>query len=168
MQRLLEDILVFSRVSRHEFQRRPIDMNDIVQGVYEDVAVVGDDRAIEVTIHSLPPAQGDPEMIRLVMTNLLNNAIKFTRIRERAMITVRGQSDGTVSQYTVTDNGIGFDPQYAEKLFGVFQRLHTDQNIEGSGLGLAIVRHIVEKCGGRVWGEGKPDAGASFHFTLPA
>ena len=113
----------------------------------------------------LPEAEADPDLIRLVWQNLLSNAIKFTAKREHAVIEVRAWVDAPDVVYSVRDNGAGFDMQYADKLFGVFQRLHSVQEFEGTGVGLAIVQRIVQRHGGRVWAESRPDEGAVFFFT---
>ena len=114
-----------------------------------------------------PPAFADPNLLTMVLTNLLANAIKYTRTRETAVIEVGGRSEHQETVYYVKDNGVGFDDRYVAKLFGVFQRLHRGDEYEGTGVGLAIVKRIVEMHGGRVWAEGKVDGGASFYFALP-
>ena len=124
---------------------------------------------IESDVQSLPPARGDCALIRQVFVNLLSNALKFTGGRDPARIEVGGAPNGAGENvYYVKDNGVGFDQQFADKLFGVFQRLHTVDEFEGTGVGLAHVQRIIQRHGGRVWAESKLNEGATFHFTLPA
>jgi two-component system sensor kinase len=115
----------------------------------------------------MPSAYGDLFMMNQVLLNLLSNAMKFTHTRETAMIEAGGYSEKNENVYYVRDNGIGFDMKLSDRLFGLFQRIHSSQEVEGTGLGLVIVKNIIEKHGGRVWAEGKPDEGATFYFTLP-
>ena len=121
----------------------------------------------EVQIDELRPAQGDPGLLRQVISNLVQNAVKFTRGRAPARIQIGSMPQGNETVYYVRDNGAGFDPRYTDKLFGVFQRLHSAEDFEGTGVGLAIVKRIVQRHGGRVWAEGKVNEGATFYFTLP-
>ena len=125
------------------------------------------DRKVELRVAPLVPARADPSMMRQVLVNLLSNAIKFTRGRDAATIEVSGSAQGDEHVYCVKDNGVGFDPRYAHKLFGVFQRLHSAEEFEGTGIGLAIVKRIVEKHGGRVWAESTLGAGTTLCFSLP-
>jgi light-regulated signal transduction histidine kinase (bacteriophytochrome) len=120
-----------------------------------------------VTIEHLPPIHGDITLIRQVLTNLLSNAVKFTRAKDLALITVGGLSEKSENVYYVKDNGVGFDAAHADKLFGVFQRMHGEGEFEGIGIGLSIVERIVRRHGGRVWAEGRPHEGAAFYFSMP-
>jgi light-regulated signal transduction histidine kinase (bacteriophytochrome) len=127
-----------------------------------------DGRSIEWKVDALPDVRGDPAMLRIVLTNLLGNAVKYTRPRTSALIEI-GQSAGQPGEVVlfVKDNGVGFEMQYADKLFGVFQRLHRSEEFEGTGIGLATVRRIVHRHGGRAWAEASVDAGATFYIALP-
>src|SRR5205809_949742 len=123
--------------------------------------------SLAIQIDPLPPAHGDRALLGQVMSNLLQNAAKFTRDRADARVDVGSQRDGGQTVYFVKDNGAGFDARYADKLFGVFQRLHSTEQFDGTGVGLAIVKRIVQRHGGRVWAEGAVNQGATFFFTLP-
>ncbi|HEY9074222.1 MAG TPA: ATP-binding protein, partial [Desulfobaccales bacterium] len=125
------------------------------------------ERNLQIGLQPLPAAWGDQVLMRQLLWNLLENAIKFTQGRERALIEVSGWSEGQENIYCVKDNGVGFDMRYVNKLFEVFQRLHTEEAFEGTGVGLAIVKRVIDRHGGRVWAEGKIDEGASFWFALP-
>ena len=125
------------------------------------------DPAPQLKLDPLPPASGDEALMRQVFVNLLSNAIKFTRPTKRAAIEIGAQSDVEHHTYYVRDNGVGFDPKYSDKLFGVFQRLHRHDEFEGTGVGLALVQRIVQRHGGRIWAEAKLDEGATFYFTIP-
>ena len=169
MSRLIDDLLAFSRLGRAQVQPEPIDMRALAQDVFSELLDLGpNNRKIEFELHALPPAIGTHAMVRQVWTNLLSNALKFTRGRAVARIEVGagGGSDGH-PVYFIKDNGVGFDMRHASKLFGVFERLHSDKDFEGTGAGLALVQRIVNRHGGRVWAEAQPDQGATFYFTLP-
>ena len=163
MGQLIDDLLNFSRLSRTAMVPVPVDMHALAAAEYRSLAAPG----IRFDLGPLPGAVGDPRLLRQVWVNLLSNAVKFSARREQPIITVRGEETGGECIYTVSDNGAGFDMQYAEKIFEVFQRLHSAQEFEGTGVGLAIVQRVVERHGGRVWAEGQMDRGASFHFALP-
>lgn len=167
MARLIDDLLAFSRTGRGEIGAAEIDMTTLARKVFEELVAAAPGRELGLDLEPLPPARGDPLLVRQVLTNLLGNAVKFTRGRAPALISIRGAVEGAECAYTVTDNGVGFDMRHAEKLFGVFQRLHGPHEFEGTGIGLAIVKRIVARHGGRVRAEGKVGEGASFHFTLP-
>ena len=124
-------------------------------------------RQADIRIGELPDAQADPSLLRQVWVNLVANALKFTRRRESALIEIGGAERASDKLYSIRDNGAGFDPSRAERLFGIFQRLHAAKDFEGTGVGLSIARRIVERHGGSIWAEGEPDRGAAFHFTLP-
>lgn len=165
---LIDDLLAFSQIGRAEFSRGPVSLHNMVQEVLRDLQSDVQDRRIRWNIGVLPDVIGDAAMLRLVFANLIGNAVKYTRCRYEAVIDIghgAWREDEVV--VFVRDNGVGFDPQYAHRLFGVFQRLHTAQEFEGHGIGLANVRRIVHRHGGRTWAEGQPDAGATFWFALP-
>ena len=166
MARLIDDILAFSRAGRSEITSAPIDMDGAVRGVLEELQPAAAGRKLTFDIKPLAPAQGDAAMIQRVWTNLIDNAIKFTASRPDAVIEIGSTADDKETTYYVKDNGAGFDMQYADKLFGVFQRLHGVE-FAGTGIGLAIVKRIVTRHGGRVWAEGKVNEGATFYFALP-
>jgi light-regulated signal transduction histidine kinase (bacteriophytochrome) len=165
---LIDDLLAFSRMGRAELVRRPINMEQLVKDVLQEVEREARERPIDWCIDALPEVEADPAMLRIVLMNLLNNAIKFTGQREQPRVEVGYLMDqpGEVV-FFVRDNGAGFDRRYADKLFGVFQRLHRADEFEGTGIGLANVRRIVHRHGGQVWAEGQVDAGATFYFSLP-
>ncbi|HEY5994108.1 MAG TPA: ATP-binding protein, partial [Gallionellaceae bacterium] len=168
MARLIDDILAFSRLGRKEMTQNEVDMTQLANETSADLASSREGRNVKLEIGELPPAHGDAAMLRQVWVNLLSNAIKFTRTRQEARIDVSGRVEGSELVYCVRDNGVGFDMQFADKLFGVFQRLHSMEEFEGTGAGLAIVKRIVTRHGGRVWADGKVNEGAAFYFALPA
>jgi PAS domain S-box-containing protein len=167
MGQLIDDILKFSRAGRLELTLIEIDMEKMARDVFDELQPVVDEGKLQLEIEHLPPAQGDRAMMHQVFVNLLSNAIKFSRFREPAKIRVGASIEGDEVIYYVRDNGAGFDMQYADKLFGVFQRLHGVTEFEGTGIGLAIVKRIVTRHGGRVWAEGEVDRGATVYFSLP-
>jgi len=167
MGELIEDLLRLSRLGREPLQKRSVDMGALVQEVVGELRAGEAARNLEIRIGSLPLAQADPSLLRQVWVNLVANALKFTRRREQAIITIEGAEGAEGRLYSVRDNGAGFDPQRADRLFGIFQRLHGAKEFEGTGVGLSIVRRIIERHGGRIWAQGEPDRGAAFHFTLP-
>ena len=168
MGQLIDDILFLSRASRHEMLINRIDIKALAQEVWDNLAADRTGRAIEFRLTDLPVAYADNTALRQVLQNLLGNAIKFTRGREPAIIEMGGTVEGKEAIYFVRDNGIGFDTIYVNKLFGLFQRLHSMTQFEGTGVGLAIVKRYIIKHGGRVWADGKPGEGATFWFTLPS
>jgi PAS domain S-box-containing protein len=166
MNQLIHDLLAFSRLSRADMQSTPIDMEALADSAFHQLTTPESRERINFRPGALPPAVGDPALIGQVWVNLLSNAIKFSSKREQAVIEVGSQESAGESIYYVRDNGAGFDMQYAGKLFGVFQRLHSQREFEGTGVGLAIVQRVIHRHGGRVWGEGTVDGGATFYFTL--
>ncbi|MFZ2197175.1 MAG: ATP-binding protein, partial [Thermodesulfovibrionales bacterium] len=167
MNQLIGDLLSFSRVSTKEILKYDFNMEELAQKLVDELTPTIGERDIKFEIKQMPAAYGDVFMINQVLLNLLSNAIKFTHTRETAMIEAGGYIENNENVYYVHDNGIGFDMKLSDRLFGLFQRIHSSQEVEGTGLGLVIVKNIIEKHGGRVWAEGRPDEGATFYFTLP-
>ena len=166
MGELIDDLLRFSRLSRRPLRRQTVDTVKVVQNVLEDLKPQQDGREIELRLAKLPWCEADPRLLTQVWINLLSNAIKYTRDRKPAIVEIGWASINGENVYSVRDNGAGFDMQYVNKLFGVFQRLHPSDEFEGTGVGLAIVQRIVHRHGGRVWAEASVDHGATFSFTL--
>lgn len=165
---LIEDLLRLSRLGHRAIQPlAEVDMREVVETVIAGMRAANPGVAIDLRLGELPPAVGNAELLRQVWINLLDNAVKYSRKRGVAVVEVSGQRSGGEVRYTVTDHGAGFDPKHADKLFGVFQRLHSDSEFEGTGIGLALVQRIVSRHGGHVWAEGRPDHGATFGFGLP-
>jgi len=167
MGQLIDDLLNFSRIGRHEIKQSNINMHKLAKNVFEELKSNVPGRTLKFNIKTLPPARGDQAMIREVFVNLLSNAIKFTRLQKAAVIEISSRIEDKENIYCVKDNGIGFDMKYVGKLFGVFQRLHSVDEFEGTGVGLAIVQRIIHKHAGRVWAEAGVNEGATFYFTLP-
>ncbi len=167
MGQLIDDLLSFSRLSRKEMRDSTIDMHSLVEAVYNELIVDKERERVEFQLGNLPSATGDTALIRQVWVNLLSNAVKFSSKKERAVIEVGNTEGEHESIYYVRDNGTGFDMGYANKLFGVFQRLHSEKEFEGTGVGLAIVQRVIHRHGGRVWAEGEVEKGATFYFAIP-
>ncbi len=168
MSDLIEDLLVLSRTGRQELRTVPLDMKELAGEVCEELGASYPDRGIEFKVGDLPESRGDRILIQQVLVNLISNSVKFTGREDRAVIDVgsAGKDNGN-NIYFVKDNGVGFDMKHSDRLFGVFQRLHSSDEFEGTGAGLAIVERIVQKHGGRVWAKGEVGRGATFYFTLP-
>ena len=188
MGHLVDDLLAFSRLGRQDLKKRLVRIDEVVQLAIEDLGEDRKRRQIELVVGSLPSCETDPALLRQVFVNLLSNAIKFTRTQEKARVEIGALSDGERKQLAgkqptswppdilnsntpvlyVRDNGVGFDMRYADKLFGVFQRLHSQRDFEGTGVGLATVQRIIQRHGGQVWAEAELNKGACFYFTLGA
>jgi PAS domain S-box-containing protein len=166
---LIDHLLAFSRIGRAELTRQRVDLASVIAEVREELRPDIGPRHLEWHVAPLPAVQGDPALLRQVIANLLNNAVKFTRHRDPAMIEIGvapEAGDAAFATFFVRDNGAGFNPKYADKLFGVFQRLHNQRDFEGTGIGLANVKRIVERHGGQVRAKGEMDRGATFYFSL--
>jgi PAS domain S-box-containing protein len=166
MAQLIDALLNFSRMGRVGLNRIQLSPAVLVQEALEELGEEMRERKVDITIEELPPCTADPSMLRQVYYNLLSNALKFTRQKEHPVIQVGSHKEGKKIVYFVRDNGVGFDMKYADKLFKVFQRLHSSREYEGTGVGLAIVQRIIQRHGGRVWVESEPEEGTTFFFTL--
>jgi light-regulated signal transduction histidine kinase (bacteriophytochrome) len=166
MGELIDDLLNLARIGRQDMRRHATDLNAVVEGAIEDLKMEGAGREIDWRVKSLPTLDCDAGLMKIVFANLLSNAVKYTRGREPAVIEVGAGSRDGVSTIYVRDNGVGFDPKYADKLFGVFQRLHRNEDFEGTGIGLATVQRIVKRHGGTIWAEAEFGKGAAFYFTM--
>jgi light-regulated signal transduction histidine kinase (bacteriophytochrome) len=165
---LIDDLLAFSRVGRAEIQKTMVSLEQVVKEALSEARQETDGRNIVWRIGALPDVYGDRSLLRLTLINLISNAIKFTHTRPQAEIEI-GSADGKKDEIVVfiSDNGVGFDMKYVNKLFGVFQRLHRTEEFEGTGIGLATVQRIIHRHGGRVWAEGLVNKGATFYLSLP-
>jgi light-regulated signal transduction histidine kinase (bacteriophytochrome) len=168
MGQLIDDLLTFSRLGRKQISLSPLDMDILMKDAWKEMQASDPERDMKLKENSMPPGYGDRALIKQVLINLLSNAVKFTKYKEVPNIEVGGYAEGNEHVYYVRDNGVGFDMAYYDKLFGVFQRLHSTDQFEGTGVGLATVQRIIHRHGGRVWAEGKVDEGAIFYFSLPS
>jgi chemotaxis family two-component system sensor kinase Cph1 len=165
--RLVDNLLSFSQIGRASLQFSSVNTATLVSEIRDQLSLDSEERDIEWRIGALPAVRADLFMLRLVFQNLISNAIKYTRPREKAVIEIGSERSDRETVFRIRDNGVGFDVQYASKLFGIFQRLHRMEDFEGTGIGLANVRRIVTRHGGRTWAEGEVNRGAAFYFTLP-
>jgi light-regulated signal transduction histidine kinase (bacteriophytochrome) len=166
MGQLIDDLLNLSRMTRKEMHRDRVDLSEMARGIIQELRAQEPQRSVCVDIAQGLVAEADPHLIRVVLTNLLGNAWKFTSKRPDARIEFASSSHQGKTEYVVRDNGAGFDMAYVDKLFGAFQRLHSGSEFPGTGIGLATVQRIVHRHGGRAWAQGAVDGGASFHFTI--
>jgi two-component system CheB/CheR fusion protein len=167
MGQLIDDLLAFSRIGRTEPSRVMLDMDLLIRNVWKELTTTSPGKHPTLKMTKIPPCKGDRALIKQVFINILSNAVKFTRPREEALIEAGGYAQGSECVYYIRDNGVGFDMQYHDKLFGVFQRLHTSDEFEGTGVGLAIVQRVIHRHGGRVWAESRMNEGTTFYVTLP-
>jgi PAS domain S-box-containing protein len=165
--RLVDDLLEFSRMGRAKLKKAEVSLRDVLAEVRRELAPEAEGRKVRWRVEPLPEVRADPALLRLVLKNLLSNALKYSRTREESVIEVWAREGEGEVEVVVRDNGVGFEMQYVDKLFGVFQRLHRPEQFEGTGIGLANVRRIVSRHGGRTWAESVLGEGATFHFTLP-
>jgi len=167
MGNLIDDLLAFSRIGQSEIQKAEVDLDWLMREALGDFHAEIKARNIVLEIHPLPPVQADRALLRMVLVNLISNAVKFTGTRAQPKIEIGSTLGDGETVVFIRDNGAGFDPQYAGKLFGVFQRLHSHDEFEGTGIGLANVQRIIHRHGGRAWAEGVVDGGATFYFSIP-
>ena len=164
---LVDDLLTFSHLGRTSLSFTTVDMNKVVQEVRRSLGPDVRERNIEWRVGELPPTRGDAALLRQALINLVSNAVKYSRDRSPAIISIRGETTDSGTSYAVEDNGVGFDMAYAHKLFGVFQRLHRMEDFEGTGIGLALTKRIIERHGGSITARAVVDGGACFTFSLP-
>ncbi len=167
MGQLIDDLLRFSHLARQPLSKEHIDLNALVREIVNELTREQEGRSVDVQIGDLPATIGDPALMKQVLLNLLGNAFKFTRGREHAEIAIGCQQAESEQVYFVRDNGDGFDMRYATNLFGVFQRMHREDEFEGTGVGLSIAQRVILRHGGRIWAAAEKDKGATFFFTLP-
>jgi two-component system, chemotaxis family, sensor kinase Cph1 len=167
MEILIDSLLSFSRVQKTGMNIAEIDMDKLMHDVCKEIADANKARELEFRITGILPGCGDRTLIRQVLFNLISNAVKFTKNRKPGVVEMSSYLEAGKVVYCLKDNGAGFDMAYYNKLFGVFQRLHSNLEYEGTGIGLAIVQQIINRHGGRVWAEGEVDKGATFYFSLP-
>jgi len=165
---LIDALLNFSRLGRQTMSMEPVDLTELARAVVDELRRSADVEGMDVIVDPLQPTRGDRTLLRQVLANLIGNAFKFSRGRPHPQIEIGARREGQAVVYFVRDNGVGFDMRYADKLFGVFQRLHRADEFEGTGVGLALAQRIIQRHGGRIWADGKVDGGATFFFTLPA
>jgi light-regulated signal transduction histidine kinase (bacteriophytochrome) len=167
MSQLIDALLSLAQVGRGQLQPVDLDFSNLVQSVASEIAAANPERNVRVAIAPGMRAHGDPGLLRVVVANLLENAWKFTGRRQRPAVEVGPVQNTAQPTYYVRDNGAGFDPAYAARLFAAFQRLHADREFPGTGIGLAIVQRVISRHGGTVWADSRPDQGATFFFSLP-
>ena len=162
---LIDALLAYSRLCRKPFHPAAVDMEKLAEQKVEEFKLEA--KAAKFSIDSLPAAWGDQEMLGIILDQLLSNAVKFSKRQKSPTIKISGRQENGSIVYAVRDNGVGFDPKYSSRLFGVFARLHNEKEFDGRGIGLAVVQHLVHRHGGKVWTEAKVNGGATFYFSLP-
>jgi signal transduction histidine kinase len=167
MNSLIDDLLAFSKLGRTDLTKVSLSMKTLVSGIWEEAFQLEQNRSVEFILHDIPDAYAEKTTIHQVWVNLISNALKYSRNQDKTIIEISWEENEKEITYCIKDNGIGFDMNYYNKLFGVFQRLHSAQDFEGTGVGLAIVQRIIEKHGGKIWAKSKPNEGALFCFSLP-
>ena len=167
MDKLITDILALSRITRSEHKKSKVDMTRMALSMFNEAASPEIQERMKFVLGELPESSADPIYIKQVWINLISNAIKFSSLKKKPEIKIDGYVEAGFNVYYVKDNGVGFNPEYSHKLFGVFQRLHKADEFEGTGVGLAIVQRIIHRHGGSVWADGKEGKGATFYFSLP-
>ena len=167
MQQMIDDLLGFSRIGREELSAKVVDINEIINSIIAENKPELDSRHIDWKIDDMPAVKGDARLLKMALSNLISNSLKFTIQEERAIIQIGGRAIGNTVEFFIKDNGVGFDSNYAHKLFKVFNRLHAEEDFPGTGIGLANVKRIIERHGGTVRCEGQVGVGAAFYFTLP-
>jgi light-regulated signal transduction histidine kinase (bacteriophytochrome) len=167
MSQLIDALLSLAQVGRGQMQRLDLDFSQLVQSVAGEIATANAERNVPLVVAPGMRAYADPRLLRIVVANLLENSWKFTARRQRPAVEVGPVQNTSLPTYYVRDNGAGFDPAHASRLFGAFQRLHADREFPGTGIGLAIVQRVIARHGGTVWADSRPDQGATFYFTLP-
>lgn len=167
MGQLIDDILLLSRASRQEMKFTEIDMEELVKRVFEEQKMSSQAQDVRLELKTLPPSYGDRALLQQVLNNLIANSLKFTEPKDERIIEVGAENGKNEVIYYVKDNGVGFDMKYKNKLFGLFQRLHSTNEFEGTGVGLSIVQRVIRRHGGNVWGDGELNKGATFYFSIP-
>ena len=166
LQELVGDLLRFFRLGHKGVEYAPVGVAALVQEVFQELQALSGERAIRMDLREVPDAYSDKVMLREIFFNLMDNSIKYSKSRPVTVIEVGGRVEGEETLYYVRDNGIGFPTEEADRIFEIFERLHSSDEFEGTGIGLAIVQRLVQRLGGRVWAEGRPGEGAVFHFTV--
>ncbi|MFN7139918.1 MAG: sensor histidine kinase, partial [Limisphaerales bacterium] len=167
MGQMIEGILALSRLNRQKMDFQSIPTLNILEPIISEYRSRTPERQIDFKVGTLPDSWGDPALLRTLWSNLIDNAVKFTRPRSNPVVEVEGSAEGSETIFFIRDNGVGFDMKYQSKLFGLFQRFHTEKEFEGSGVGLAVARRLVRRHGGRIWAESEVDKGTTLYFSLP-